>query len=92
MNEFILVEFLVKSEDKPILLKKLNTLSYGFTQLTDEYEWEHDDDDFIVEQWYRIWGRINSVDATMIKLQDPFLSEHMRVSYIPDDLKNKYRK
>lgn len=91
MKEFVLVEFFVKAEEKLILMEKLDNLEDDFEPLKTDYEWEGDTDGY-VDRWYRISGRINSTYATVIKLQDPFLSEHMRISYIPEDLKNKYRK
>ena len=56
-----------------------------FELIKSDYIWQDADNVF------RLSGKINSATATMIKLQDPFLAEHMRISYIPEDLKNKYR-
>ena len=41
--------------------------------------------------WYRVTGKINSEAATVIKLSDKFLSDRMRISYISDALKDRYR-
>ena len=92
MNEFVLVEFFVRSHDKLELLNKLNNVKYDFEILSIETEWVENDYSSTVSDWYRISGRINSMCASVMKLQDPFLSERMRISYISDELKNKYRK
>jgi len=90
MKEFVLVEFLVSAEDHPQLLEKFKTLGEDFELIKTDYEWDGDTDGY-VNRWYRMSGRINSAYATIIKLQDPFLAGCMRISYIPEDLKNKYR-
>jgi len=38
-----------------------------------------------------ISGAINSATATMLKLSNPFLANRMNISYISDELKDKYR-
>lgn len=91
MKEFVLVEFLVLVSNKFKLLQKLEDLGADFELIKSDYEWERDDDTVSDKEWVRISGRINSACATLIKLQDPSLSGCMRISYIPEDLKNKYR-
>jgi hypothetical protein len=90
VNEYVLVEFLAKNSDEHILLEKLENLE-DFIQTKDEFEWEHDDGSTF-DTWIRVFGKIRSETASLIKLQDPFLAERMRISYIPDELKDKYRK
>ncbi len=91
MNEYVLVEFLSSSEDRSRLIGKLRALGEDFQFINDDTEFELDDDG-ASQSWYRISGRISSMYASVIKLRDPFLSERMRISYIPEDLKDKYRK
>ena len=91
MKEFVLVEFLVLIADKILLLGKLEELGDDFKLIKFDYEWDVANDLTPDYEWVRISGSINSACATMIKLQDPFLAERMRISYIPEDLKNKYR-
>jgi len=91
MKEFVLVEFLTLLADKLLLMGKLEELGNDFELIKSDYEWDVANDLTPDYEWVRISGRINSACATVIKLQDPFLSERMRISYIPEDLKNKYR-
>lgn len=93
MNEFVLVEFVTEfGEESNLLRDKLLALGYDFQMLKDEYEYETDTEYNAINSWTRISGRINAMRASMIKLQDPFLAERMRISYISDDLKDRYRK
>jgi hypothetical protein len=88
MNDFVYVEFIVDAIDAAKLIEKLCDLgndfivaSYpvGFTNLLE------------AKRCYITSGKINAECASMIKLRDPFLSDHMRISYISDELKDKYR-
>ena len=91
MKEFVLVEFLSLIADKLLLLGKLEELGNDFELIKSDYEWDVANDLTPDYEWVRISGRINYSCATIIKLRDPFLAERMRISYIPEDLKNKYR-
>lgn len=88
MNEFVLVEFIaIYPFESDLLLSRLRNLRYEdfiIIKEDDESEGER-------KEWLRVTAKINSTYATMIKLQDPFLAERMRISYIPTELKNKYR-
>jgi hypothetical protein len=90
MNEFILVEFIALGDDRAILIDKLEKLEgdFQFIKTHADYDIRHDT---VINEWYIVFGRIDSMYASMIKLQDPFLSERMRISYISEELKNKYR-
>jgi len=92
MKEYVLVEFLAVEEDRNTLIKKLHDLGEDFQFTKDDFEFETDDAGLSHSNWYRISGRISSMYASVIKLQDSFLAERMRISYIPDELKEKYRK
>jgi hypothetical protein len=92
MNEYVLVEFIAeRHSDSAILFGKLDALGEDFILLKDEIEREGDEDG-LFQEWVRVSGKINAAYASVIKLQDPFLADRMRISYIPDDLKNKYRR
>lgn len=39
-----------------------------------------------------VTGKISSEQATVIKLSNTYLAERMRVSYISDELKDRYRR
>jgi hypothetical protein len=94
MKEFVFVEFLFDAVEYPIESAKLDALGEDFQLIKSEYEEEIDSDyiPFVKEQYMRVSGRINSMTASVIKLQNPVLAEKMRISYISDDLKDKYRK
>lgn len=90
MNEYVLVEFLaLVGEDNLILVEKLRGIDY--TVISTDIEYNQDEDD-LTEVWYKVTAKISAADATVIKLQDQFLAERMRISYIPDELKDKYRR
>lgn len=88
MNEYVHVEFIAVGDDVHMLVEKLDNLGEDFKPVNRS---DHINNDFSIGDWFRISGRISSAYASVIKLQDPFLSDRMRISYIPDDLKNKYR-
>jgi len=91
LKEFVLVEFLAYGISHEQLLKsKLDRLGADFETLKEHAEWE--DEESTAETWLRITGKINSEVASLIKLQDKFLSDRMRVSCIPEDMKDKYRR
>ena len=91
MKEYVLVEFLFTLDEYVQELSKLVALGDDFTSIRcdDEYE---DDTDGIHIEYKRVSGRINSMTASVIKLQNPTLAGKMRISYIPEDLKDRYRK
>jgi len=91
MKEFVFVEFLAKGNDRDTLINKIENLGEDFQFTKNDYEYDYEND-LAIGEWYRITGRINSMCASIIKLQDPFLAERMRISYIPEDLKDKYRR
>ena len=88
MNEYVLAEFIVDSNESHVLLLiKLKELGNDFQQIDSSEEQDEDGREAIIFR-----GRMESTIASVIKLHDAFLSERMRISYIPDELKNKYRK
>jgi hypothetical protein len=91
VKEFVLVEFLASYPDESeLLLSKLKNLrNEDFIPIREEDEFDDNDGDRL--EWIRVTGKISSMYASVIKLQDSFLAERMRISYIPEDLKNKYR-
>jgi hypothetical protein len=89
MNEYVLVEFIARGADQEILRDRLRYLpDVEVIGTADEYEM--DDDSYT--EWTRITAKVESQFLSMIKLQDSFLAERMRISYIPEELKNKYRR
>jgi hypothetical protein len=91
MREYILVEFLFTQEEHPDAMDILKRLGDDFQMLNVYQEWDYEDPSD-AEFYYRVSGRINSMTASVIKLQHPMLAGKMRVSYIPDELKDKYRR
>lgn len=90
MKEFVSVEFLVENGENSILREKLENIGDDFQLIKDDWEITGNFDTGM-HFYKKISGKINSITAIIIKLQDPFLAEHMRISHIPEDLKNKYR-
>jgi hypothetical protein len=91
MKEFVLVTFIAKSEEREIVKEKLAALGEDFIpiKMDDSYD-QWPDGEYITHAQYS--GRINSAYATVIALSDPYLSDRMRISYISDDLKDRYRR
>ena len=90
MKEFVFVEFIFTQEEQASEVSKLLALGDDFEFVKSDYEFEDTNDDYAL--YVRVSGRINSMTASMIKLQNPALAGKMRISYITDELKNKYRK
>jgi hypothetical protein len=87
MKEYVLVEFLFTAQKAPTELIKLNELGDDFILIKCN--------DYGIEGWprfTRVSGKINSQTASLIKLQNPALAGKMRISYIPEELKDKYRR
>jgi len=92
MKEYVLVEFIAgQPHEANLLRQRLLNLGDDFVLIKTSDESETDEDGNYAE-WERVQGKISSMYASVIKLQDPFLAERMRISYIPDDLKDKYRR
>ena len=92
MNEYVFVEFLAgKHDESARLCNELTQLGSEFVLINILHENEQDEDGNFAE-WLRIEGKMNSQYASVLKLQNVFLAERMRVSYIPEELKNKYRR
>lgn len=93
MNEFVLVEFIATSlTDLETLKDKVYELGEDYQHLDDDYEYDDDNSTNIYERWYKLSGRISAMRASLIKLQDPFLADRMRISHISSELKDRYRK
>jgi len=94
MKEFLFVEFLFTENEYFIELDKLKNLGSDFEFIQHEQEYEYEDNITYStgQSLMRVSGRINSMTASLIKLQNPALAGKMRISYITDELKNKYRK
>lgn len=91
MKEFVLVEFLFTKEEHISEMNKLDQLGDDFEPI--KVDDEYDEDDFGTRVEYtRVSGRINSMTASLIKLQNPALAGKMRISYIPEELKDRYRR
>ena len=93
MKEFVFVEFLFTEEEHGFQMTKLNALGNDFEYIKSDYEFESVEGLYpYTEEYVRVQGRINSMTASLIKLQNPALAGKMRISYITNELKNKYRK
>lgn len=91
MNEYVLVEFIASyPDDSDLLFQKLGALGKDFVMINEADESDEDEDGHR-DEWVRVTGMISSMYASVVKLQDPFLAERMRISYIPAALKDKYR-
>jgi hypothetical protein len=88
MKEYVLIEFCTDMSNHIAVINYLNSLDksdFHPTRHESEYDIEW-------KKWIVISGRISTEAATLIKLQNPLIAECMRISYISDELKDKYRK
>lgn len=95
MNEFILVEFLFETNAAMQGASEVVALGKDFILVNSEIEWSElpagPSATRYAQGYQCIRGKIKSETATAIKLGNPFLANRMRISYIPDELKDKYR-
>jgi len=91
MKEYVYVEFIFTEEDHDKGKQMLAELGDDFVQLNVELEWDYEDPSD-ADFFHKYSGRINSVAASIIKIKYAFLCEKMRISYIPDELKDLYRR
>jgi hypothetical protein len=90
MNEFIYVEFLLPAADAMQLASEVISLGDDFVLTKSELEWESAEG--TTQGYQHITGKIRAEAATALMLGNALLAKHMRVSYIPNELKDKYRK
>lgn len=90
MKEFVFVEFLFTLDEYPEELRKLVVLGEDFKIITCDDEYDENEDGLRFD-YKRVSGRINTMTASLIKLQNPALAGKMRISYISDELKDRYR-
>ena len=84
MNDFVFAEFAFLRDDIGAGNAALNELGDDFVRINAVVD--------VTTVCFIVSGRINSSTATIIKLGNTLLSRSMRVSYISDELKNKYRR
>jgi hypothetical protein len=92
MSEYVFVEFRCDPKDVEELHNRILALDEDFVLLTTTHSVDHSFDKRARKWSVHIEGKIREEYATVLKLQDHFLAERMRVSSIADDLKNKYRR
>lgn len=91
MRERILVEFLVSSEEAGQLRSKLQEFEDDLVIIDSRDKFEGENDQF-TGVWVRISASISSELLTILKIRDPFIASHMHISYIPDNIKDRYRR
>ena len=82
MKENLLVEFIATPVERKTLLDELIKSVPEFIKENGV----HDINNFVI-----VSGKMNSETASVLKLQNSFLADRMRIFYISEDLKNKYR-
>jgi len=92
MKEYVLVEFLFELSEYVAANQMLEALGDDFVPIKVLEEWDTDSGDSFIDEYIRVSGKINSSTAMVIKLQNPYLAGKMRISYISDELKDKYRR
>ena len=83
MNNRVLIEFLSTNKDGFELCNKVNEYAHWIENLHIE--------DLSEKSFFRITGQIDADNASFIRLSNDFLAQRMRISYISDEPKNKYR-
>lgn len=91
MNEVVLVEFLIPATKSEEYMSYIDTYSSDphFKKVTSSSEFEIDEDDNIYD-YVRVSYKMTSESASAIRLSHA-AGDLMRISYIPDSLKDKYR-
>lgn len=89
MKELVFVEFLFPIADYNESYEILLSLGSDFQNLKSMWEYEEESD--VRDEFYRVSGKISSMAASIIKLKYPKIAQSMRISYISDELKDKYR-
>lgn len=87
MNEFVLVQFYLEKELEESSRAVLKSLC-EFEPLPNSRSEFYDN---TRRPWVLFAGRMEAQAATILKLRAPDLAERMVVSYVPDNLKDKYR-
>ena len=91
MKEFVYVEFVFHPEFLIQGENILRELGEDFLLISSEIKQKHG----TVTNWQaikHISGKINSASASIIIMTYPELFGKMKISYIPDDMKDKYRR
>lgn len=91
MNEYVYAEFLFEADVVMQGAGEIIALGEDFVLIKSDLEWDMETGG-LNQGYQRICGKISATAATAIKLGNKFLSDRMRVSYIADDLKDKYRR
>jgi hypothetical protein len=92
MNEYVLVEFMFTVTEEKQFNQLIGDLGTDFVRINNEFDWNNEDARGYVTTCKMVSGKISSEAATVIKLSNKFLADRMRISYISEELKNKYRK
>jgi hypothetical protein len=91
MNEYVLVEFMLAISEETQFNRLIDDLGTDFVRIKDELGWGNEDVRGYVTTHKKVSGKISSAAATVIKLSNTFLADRMRISYISNELKDKYR-
>ena len=91
MNEFVFVEFLFETSVAMQGADEVVALGKDFIRVNSEVKWGELNTFGYIQTYQCIRGKIKSETATAIKLSNTFLSDRMHISYIPSELKDKYR-
>lgn len=87
MNEFVLAQFVFPRDGLIDGYKLLGELGDDFVLIGSAIDIEAYPSSTLI-----VSGKLSASMATVIKLGNSALSDAMRVSYIPDELKDKYRR
>lgn len=91
MNEFVFVEFLFETSVAMQGADEVVALGKDFIRVNSEVKWGEHSTFGYTQEYQCIRGKINAAAATAIKLGNKFLADRMHISYIPSELKDKYR-
>lgn len=85
MKEQVYVEFVTHTSNLDELFEKLDKHNH---EMIEKRSWPMSGYDPVTF----VGCKMDAQYATIIKMSDPFLAERMRISYISDELKDRYRK
>lgn len=91
IKEFVFAEFLFEHEHSIFAASFIRDLGEDFKYISPYTHYATIDKSGNESLWFKIEGNLKSETATAIKLSDEFVASRMRISYIEDSLKDKYR-
>lgn len=86
-SDYVFADFFIESTDQRLLDECLEKFGRDATIIKCSQAYDVDYNGPVCPNWYTISCRMTSEVASIIKLQDGYLSERMKISYMPEEFK-----